>query len=313
MSAGTPPPNYVGSPGHHGERIGALAAVAAFLMWGMFPLYWKQLAAVPAIEVVAHRTAWGFVAMAVWVTLLRRWREVRAVASRPRTLLTLGATAALIAVNWSLYVWAVINGHVVESSLGYYINPLVNVVLGVVVLHERLGRVRRAAVALAALGVAVLTVGHGRFPWIAVGLALTFAFYGLLRKTVAADAVMGLLFETAILTPLAVGYLAWRAGSGAGAFGHLGTSTDALLVLGGAVTAVPLVLFAVGARSLPLSTIGMIQYISPSCQFLLAVLLYREPFTAAHAAAFSCIWAALALLTWDLRRRLRAIPSSAPR
>jgi len=290
-----------------------LAAIAAFLMWGMFPLYWKQLAAVPALEVVAHRTAWGFVAVAAWVTLRRRWREARAIATRPRTVLTLAGTAALIAVNWSLYVWAVINGHVVESSLGYYINPLVNVALGVVVLHERLGALRRIAVGLAALGVAVLTVGHGRFPWIAVGLALTFAFYGLLRKTVAADAVMGLLYETAILTPLAAGYLVLLAARGGGGLGRLGPQTDVLLILGGAVTALPLVLFAVGARTLPLSTIGMIQYISPSCQFLLAVLLYREPFTTTHAAAFSCIWAALALLTWDLRRRLRTIPAPAAR
>ena len=295
------------------QRTGVLAAVAAFLMWGMFPLYWKQLAAVPALEVVAHRTAWGFVAVAVWVTLQRRWREARAIAARPRVVLTLALTAVLIAVNWSLYVWAVINGHIVESSLGYYINPLVNVVLGVVVLHERLGRVRRVAVALAGVGVAVLTVGYGRFPWIALGLALTFAFYGLLRKTVAADAVMGLLYETAILTPLAAGYLALVASRGTGALGRLGHATDALLILGGVVTAVPLALFAVGARGLPLSTLGLFQYISPSMQFLLAVLLYREPFTPAHAAAFACIWAALALLTWDLRRRLRAIPAPAPR
>jgi chloramphenicol-sensitive protein RarD len=295
------------------QRTGVLAAVAAFLMWGMFPLYWKQLAAVPALEVVAHRTAWGFVAVAVWVTLRQRWREARAIATRPRVVLTLAVTAVLIAVNWLLYVWAVINGHIVESSLGYYINPLVNVVLGVVVLRERLGRVRRVAVALAGVGVAVLTVGYGRFPWIALGLALTFAFYGLLRKTVAADAVMGLLYETAILTPLAAGYLALLASRGTGALGRLGHATDALLILGGVVTAVPLALFAIGARGLPLSTLGLFQYISPSMQFLLAVLLYREPFTPAHAAAFACIWAALALLTWDLRRRLRAVPAPAPR
>jgi len=299
--------------GTDASRAGFPAAVAAFLMWGMFPLYWKQLAAVPALEVVAHRTSWGFVAVALWVTAHGWWGRAAAVAANRRALLTLGATAVLIAANWSLYVWAVINGHVVESSLGYYINPLVNVVLGVVVLHERLGTVRRIAVGLATLGVAVLTVGHGRLPWIALGLALTFAFYGLLRKTVAADAVMGLLFETAILTPLAAGYLVLLASRGGGAFGRLGAGTDLLLALGGAVTAVPLVLFAVGARALPLSTVGMIQYISPSCQFLLAVLLYREPFTAVHAAAFACIWAALALLTWDLRRRLRAIPAAAHR
>jgi chloramphenicol-sensitive protein RarD len=292
---------------HAAQRLGILYATSAFVMWGLFPLYWKALATVPALEVVAHRTAWGFVAMAVWVTLQHRWREALAIASRPRTLLLLAGSATLIGVNWLLYIWSVINGHVVDASLGYYINPLVNVVLGVVVLHERLSRLQRVAVGLAAVAVTVLTLGHGRFPWIALGLAVTFAFYGLVRKTVAADAALGLLWETAILTPLAAGYLVFLAARGAGALGHAGPRVGALLVFGGVVTAVPLVLFALGARRLPLSTVGIIQYISPSCQFLLAVLLYREPFTAAHAVTFACIWTALALLAWDLRARLRAL------
>jgi chloramphenicol-sensitive protein RarD len=284
-------------------RAGALAAVTAFLMWGLFPLYWKMLAAVPALEVVAHRTAWGFAAVAAWVTLRGGWKDVRAVARRPRTLLLLAGSAVLIGLNWLLYIWAVAHDHIVEASLGYYVNPLVNVLLGVAVLRERLGRAQQIAVALAAAGVAVLTLGHGRLPWIALALAVSFGLYGLVRKTVGTDAVTGLLWETAILTPAALGFLV--ALGPRGAFGHGGASTSALLALGGAVTAVPLVLFALGARALPLSTIGLIQYLSPSVQFLLAVLLYREPFTRTHAAAFLCIWAALALLTWDLRRRLR--------
>jgi chloramphenicol-sensitive protein RarD len=296
---------------HASQRLGILYAVSAFLMWGLFPLYWKALSTVPALEVVAHRTAWGFVAMAAWVTLQHRWRGALAIATRPRTLLLLAGSATLIAVNWLLYIWSVINGHVVEASLGYYVNPLVNVVLGVVVLRERLSRLQRAAVGLAAVAVTVLTLGHGTFPWIALGLAVTFAFYGLVRKTVAADAALGLLWETAILTPLAAGYLLLLAGRGAGALGHGGARVSTLLVLGGVVTAVPLVLFALGARRLPLSTVGIIQYISPSCQFLLAVLLYREPFTAAHAVTFACIWTALALLAWDLRERLRALRAAA--
>jgi chloramphenicol-sensitive protein RarD len=291
------------------HRSGVACAVAAFLMWGLFPLYWKPLSAVPAIEVVAHRTFWGLVSVAVWITLQRRWREVRDVAARPRTLLVLTGSATLIALNWLLYIWAVTHGHVMESSLGYFINPLVNVLLGVLVLRERLGRVQRVAVALATAGVAVLTVGYGRFPWIALGLAVSFALYGLARKLVAADAVVGLLYETMILAPIAAGYLGILAARGTGALGHRGPAVDVLLVLAGVVTAVPLVLFTVGARRLPLSTVGLIQYISPSCQFLLAVLLYREPFTAAHAATFACIWAALALLTWDLRARLAAARS----
>jgi chloramphenicol-sensitive protein RarD len=284
-------------------RAGAAAAVGAFLLWGLFPLYWKMLAAVPTLEVVAHRTVWGFAAVAAWVTLRGGWAEAHAVARRPRTLVLLGAGAVLIGLNWLLYVWAVVHEHVVEASLGYYVNPLVNVLLGVVVLRERLSRAQRIAVALAGAGVAVLTLGHGRLPWIALALAVSFGLYGLVRKTVGADAVTGLLWETAILTPPALGLLALLSVRGTGAFGA--GDASALLALGGPVTVVPLVLFALGARALPLSTVGLIQYLSPSLQFLLAVLVFREPFTKEHAAAFLCIWAALALLTWDLRRRLR--------
>jgi len=193
----------------------------------------------------------------------------------------------------------------VEASLGYFVNPLVNVLLGVLVLRERLGRAQWIAVSLAAAGVVVLTVAHGRLPWIALALAVSFGLYGLARKTVGADAVVGLLWETALLTPLAAGYLVVLGRRGSGAFGPSDPGTSVLLALGGAVTAVPLVLFALGARALPLSTVGLLQYLSPSLQFLLAVLVFREPFTSAHAATFACIWTALAILTWDLRRRLR--------
>jgi chloramphenicol-sensitive protein RarD len=286
-------------------RAGTAAAVAAFLLWGLFPLYWKRLAAVPALEVVAHRTAWGLVAMAVWVTLRGRWGDARAIASRPRTVARLAGSALLIGLNWLLYVWAVVHDHVVEASLGYFVNPLVNVLLGVLVLRERLSRAQWIAVALAAAGVAILTVAHGRLPWIALALAVSFGLYGLARKTVGADAVVGLLWETGLLAPVAAGYLVVLQARGTGAFGPADPGTSELLALGGAVTAVPLVLFAYGARALPLSTLGFLQYLSPSLQFLLAVLVFREPFTPAHAATFACIWAALALLTWDLRRRLR--------
>jgi chloramphenicol-sensitive protein RarD len=286
-------------------RAGTAAAVAAFLMWGLFPLYWKQLAAVPALEVVAHRTAWGLVSVAAWVTLRGRWADVRAVASRPGTILRLGGSALLIGLNWLLYIWAVIHDHVVEASLGYFINPLVNVLLGVLVLRERLGRAQWIAVALATAGVAVLTAWHGRLPWIALALAVSFGLYGLARKTVGADAVVGLLWETALLTPLAAGYLVVLGREGSGAFGPSDPGTSTLLVLAGAVTAVPLVLFTLGARALPLSTVGLLQYLSPSLQFLLAVLAFREPFTPVQAASFACIWVALAILTGDLRRRLR--------
>jgi chloramphenicol-sensitive protein RarD len=239
------------------------------------------------------------------VSLRGRWTDVRAVAPRPWTILRLAGSAALIGLNWLLYIWAVIHDHVVEASLGYFINPLVNVLLGVLVLRERLGRAQWVAVALAAAGVAVVTLRHGRLPWIALALAASFGLYGLARKTVGADAVVGLLWETALLSPLAAGYLVVLGWRGSGAFGPSDLDLSTLLLLAGAVTVVPLALFAIGARSLPLSTVGLLQYLSPSLQFLLALLVFREPFTPAHAATFACIWSALAILTWDLRKRLR--------
>jgi chloramphenicol-sensitive protein RarD len=291
------------------ERAGAFYAALAFLIWGLFPLYWKPLSAVPALEVVAHRTAWGFLTVAAWIAFRRRWPAVRAVVRRPRTMLLLASTAALIALNWLLYIWAVINNHVIQASLGYFINPLVNVLLGVLVLRERLSRAQGVAVTLAAAGVAILTFGYGQFPWIALALALTFGLYGLARKTVAADAVTGLLVETGILTPLAAGYLIVLALRGTGALGGANFTTNTLLVLAGGVTAVPLVMFTLGARRLPLSTVGLFQYISPTCQFLLGVLLYRETFTRAHAVSFAMIWTGLAILAWDLHKRFATIRS----
>ena len=174
------------------QRQGIAYAFGAFFLWGLFPLYWKQLAAVPALEVVAHRTVWGFACLAAWVTLRRRWAEVRAVAGAPRTIVVLTGSAALIGFNWLLYIWAVTHGHIVDASLGYYLNPLVNVLLGIVVLRERLSRGQALAVTLAAVGVAVLTLSHGRLPWIALALACSFGLYGLVRKTVAADPLVGL-------------------------------------------------------------------------------------------------------------------------
>ena len=290
------------------QRQGLACAFGAFFLWGLFPLYWKQLAAVPALEVVAHRTVWGFACLAAWVTLRRRWPEVRRVAGAPRTIVVLTAGATLIGCNWLLYIWAVTHGHIVDASLGYYLNPLVNVLLGIVVLRERLSRGQALAVALAAVGVALLTLDHGGLPWIALALAGSFGLYGLVRKTVAADALEGLLWETALLAPFAAVFLVAAAARGAGAFGHGPVQASLLLALAGVVTVVPLMLFALGARALPLSTLGFVQYVSPSLQFLLGVFLYREPFGAAQAVAFAFIWTALALLTAEMRRRFERRP-----
>lgn len=285
-------------------RAGVLYAGAAFLTWGLTPMYWKLLKQVPALELLAHRVAWALVFVVVWMTVRGRWGELRAAVRRPRTLLALAASTTLIAVNWGLFIYAVNTDRVLSTSLGYFINPLVTVLLGLLVLRESLNRRQWLAVGLAAVGVAVLTAWVGRLPWLSLGLAFSFALYGLLRKTVAADAVVGLTFETAALTPLAVGYMLLQEQRGVGAFGHLGMGIDVLLVTAGAVTALPLILFTLGARRLPLSAVGLLQYIAPSCTFLLAVFLYGEPFSTAHGVAFACIWVALAIYTSDLRRRL---------
>jgi chloramphenicol-sensitive protein RarD len=290
-------------------RRGMVWATAAFLWWGLSPVYWKALAGVAAEQLLAHRVLWSLALLVVLLTLRRSWRAVGAAVTRPRTLGTLLLTTGLIAVNWYTYIWAMAADRVLEASLGYYVNPLVNVLLGVVFLRERLRRAQTVAVALAAVGVAALTAEVGRVPWVSLLLALTFGFYGLLRKTVAAGPLVGLAVETALLAPVALVWLARLHAAGGGALGAGPGRVDLLIVASGVITVAPLVWFTRGARLLPLSTLGLLQYLAPTLQFLLAVAVYREPFSALHLAAFALIWAGLALFTWDLRRRLgRPVP-----
>jgi chloramphenicol-sensitive protein RarD len=283
-----------------------LYTTGAFLLWGAVPIYWKTLQHVPAIEILAHRIVWGLVCVALWMTIRGRWEDFRAVFGRPRTVAALLASTVFIATNWGLFVYAVVTDRVLATSLGYYINPLVNVLLGLVVLGERLNRRQWFAVALAVFAVVLLTVQAGELPWISLVLPVSFGLYSLLRKTVHADAVVGLTSETAALAPLAVGLLLRQEHLGVGALGHQGVTMDLLLVSAGAVTAVPLILFTLGVRRIPLSTAGFLQYIAPTCTFLLAVFLYGEPFTPAHALSFGLIWAALVIYSLDLRAKLIA-------
>ena len=289
-------------------RLGLLYASTAFLLWGVVPVYWKTLQHVPALEILAHRIVWGFVFVAAWMTIRGRWPELRAVFRQPRTVTTLLASTFFIAVNWGLFIFAVNTNRVLATSLGYYINPLVNVLLGLFVLHERLNRKQWVAIALASLAVILLTVQAGKLPWISLVLPVSFGLYSLLRKMVNADAVVGLTFETAALFPFAAALLLRQELRGVGALGHEGLVIDLSLVAAGAVTAVPLILFTLGVRRIPLSTAGLLQYIAPTCTFLLAVLLYDEPFSTAHAASFGLIWTALVIYSSDLRARLRTEP-----
>jgi chloramphenicol-sensitive protein RarD len=280
-------------------RRGLIYAFAAYGAWGVFPLYFKALHGIDAPEILAHRVAWSAVFLAALVTAQRRWKEyARAFGSR-RSVATYALSTALVTTNWLLYIWAVVTGHVLDASLGYFMNPLVNVLLGVLFLGETLRPRQAMAVGLAALGVVLLVLRVGRVPWLALSLAFSFGSYGLVRKRAAIEPVTGLLVETSLIAPLAVGLIALRAWQGTGGLGR-DTRTTVLLLLAGVITALPLIWFAHGVRNLRLATMGLIQFMTPTVQFLFAVLLFHEPFTSAHAVAFCCIWASLAIYTADV-------------
>jgi len=296
---------------------GFWAVFGAFVIWGLFPLYWHQLRDVPAMQIVAHRVVWCGVFVGGWLLLRNGSGWLRQALAQPRAPLMLAASSILISLNWGLYIWAVNNGHVVESSLGYFINPLVNVLLGVLVLHEKLNAVQRFAVACAAAGVAWLTWQLGALPWIALALALSFGSYGLIRKIAAVEAIPGLGVESVFLFLPALAYLLWTHHEGAGAFGHLPAAQNLMLVAGGAMTAIPLIWFAYGARQIPYSLVGIIQYVGPTLQLLTGVFLFGESFSRTQAIGFGLIWAALAIYAadglWRTRRRgpLPPVPAMA--
>lgn len=285
------------------RRAGLIYGLSAYLLWGVLPLYFKALTHVSPGEILAHRIIWSLIFLGVLVTLWRRWTKVKAALASRRVFLTLVASALLIAVNWLVYIMAVVSGHVLEGSLGYYLNPLVNILLGVALLGERLSKAQIFATGLAAAGVAVLAVGATSGLWISLTLAASFALYGYLRKIVAVDALEGLSIETAMLAPIALGWILYLDAAGQGGLGSWSWVTITLLVAGGAITAIPLLLFTAAARRLPLSTMGFLQYIAPSLQFLLAVVLFGEALTTAHLICFGAIWTALAIVTIDGWRR----------
>ena len=277
---------------------GLLLGLGAYLIWGLLPAFLKTLGSVSPTEVLAHRILWSALLLGAIVTVGRRWTPVAAALRSPRVLGVLALTAALIGGNWLLYIWAVNSDHVLETSLGYFINPLLNVALGMVVLGERLGRVQLVAVLLAFAGVLYLALAQGALPWIALALATSFGLYGLLRKMAPVDALSGLLIETLLLAPAALLFVLYVEASGEGGFGG-DTSISLLLVSAGAVTAIPLLMFAAAAKRLRLSTLGLLQYVAPTMQFLLAVFAFGEPLTSAHIVAFALIWSGLAVFAVD--------------
>ena len=285
---------------------GVVYALLAYVAWGLFPLYFRHLAGVGAFEIVLHRIAWSLVFLLVLLAWLRRWQWLAPLARRPKVLAAAGLSALLLAANWTLYVWAVTNGRVIDASLGYFINPLVNVLLGFVFLHERLRAVQWVAVALAAAGVVWLALRGPHLPWIGVSIAFSFGFYGLLRKTAALGAIEGLTLETMFLAPLALALIGWWTWQGSGGLAGHDAAMLAWLVGVGPLTAVPLLLFGAGARRIPMATLGLLQYVSPTLQLLLGVWLFGEPLTGARLAGFALIWVALAVYSvegWARSRR----------
>ena len=290
---------------HSIDRKGLALGISAYALWGVLPIYFKALRAVPSVDIVAHRILWSVPILALLLSVAGAWDEVRAAVRNRRAMLLLSVTALLIGVNWLLYVYAVNSGHILAGSLGYYLNPLANVLLGRIVLKERLSWLQWTAVGLAAAGIAALAAGALGQLWISLALCLSFASYGLLRKIAPVDATAGLAIETTLLAPFAAAWLVWSFSSGQPTFGD--SSADVVLIaVAGVVTTVPLLLFTAAARLLPYSTLGMLQFIAPTLQFAIAVLLYGEPFTTAHAVAFGAIWAALGLYVLAIVRHVRA-------
>ncbi|TLS40547.1 EamA family transporter RarD [Streptomyces montanus] len=287
------------------QRIGLLNGFAAYGMWGLVPLFWPLLEPAGAVEILAHRMVWslGFVVIALLV--MRRWAWAGELARQPRRLGLITVAAAVITVNWGVYIWAVNTGHVVEASLGYFINPLVTIAMGVLLLKERLRPAQWAAVSIGFAAVLVLTIGYGRPPWISLCLAFSFATYGLVKKKVNIGGLESLAAETAIQFLPALGFLLWLSGQGDATFGSEGAGHAALLAATGVVTAAPLVCFGAAAIRVPLSTLGLLQYLAPVLQFLLGILYFHEAMPGERWAGFVLVWGALSLLTWDALRTSR--------
>jgi chloramphenicol-sensitive protein RarD len=280
-------------------KKGIWYAITAYGIWGLFPLYWKPLHNVPALQVIGHRIGWSFILLLMIVLFTHQWTAFRTVAFQPRTLRIYSAAAVLISVNWLVYVWAVNAGYVVESSLGYFINPLLSVLLGVVFLGERLRPWQWTAVGLAALGVVVVALAYGSFPWIALTLACSFGLYGLVKKTAPLNALHGLTLETGILFIPALLYLFTEDQLGAGAFLHVDMVSSLLMVGAGLVTTIPLLLYSSAARRIPLAMMGILQYITPTMLFLLGIFLYKEAFTMAQFVGFGLVWLALVVFSLE--------------
>ncbi|MFT8321671.1 MAG: EamA family transporter RarD [Bacillus sp. (in: firmicutes)] len=280
-------------------KLGAVFAAIAYLIWGLFPIYWKYLQKVGADEILANRIVWSFVFMLILIMVTKKWRKViatlKSFKENKKQAFLLFIASILVSGNWFIYIWAVNADKVIETSLGYYINPLVSVLLGMIVLKEKLTKIQYLSFVLAAIGVLILTISHGSFPWIALSLAFTFGLYGLIKKMLILDSEIGLTIETMFITPFALVYIVLLFVNGNNAFLAISINKDVLLMLSGVLTAVPLLFFAKGAQRIPLSMLGFIQYVTPTLTLILGVFLFHEAFTSTHLIAFIFIWTALAI------------------
>lgn len=283
------------------DILGHLSAFSAYVIWGVLPIYWKQIDHVPAREILAHRVLWGFVFLLLFNIFSRRKDFFRLLKDK-HTRKTLYLTAALIAVNWLIFIFAVISGHIVDASLGYFINPLVSVFLGMIFFREKLNLLKTLAVILAMTGMLYLAIDYGKFPWISIGLALSFGFYGLAKKSFNLDPINSIMSETLFLSVIAIGYIVFLAGQGSGHFAVGDIQTNIYLIIGGFVTMLPLYLFANGATKIPLASVGFLQYFAPSLMLLIGVFKYGEPLTDTYLISFLFIWSGLALYTFNLVR-----------
>jgi chloramphenicol-sensitive protein RarD len=293
-------------------RKGIWLGIGAYLAWGVFPIYWKWLHTVPALQLIGHRIIWSFFLLAIFISFTRQWRVFQAAAIHKRVLLIYLVSGILLTINWLTYVWAVNAGYIVETSLGYFINPLLSVLFGVIFLHERLRPWQVVPIGLAAVGVTYVAFSYGVFPWIALTLAVSFGLYGLVKKTAPLGSIYGLTLETGWVLFPALGFLFYIDRVGQGAFLHTTLSQNLLMAGAGVVTTVPLLMFASAVQRIPLSMVGVLQYITPTMQFLLGVFLYREPFNRDLLIGFSIVWAALILFwgegMWTNRKSRRKTP-----
>lgn len=283
------------------QQKGVIAALGAYCMWGLFPLYWQGLAAVDSQEILASRVIWSFLLTLLFVVVIRKGNEllkdVKALWQRKSDFWKLTVAAYLVTLNWYLYIWAVNHHHIIETSLGYYLNPIISILLGIIFLKERLSKAQIVAVGIAVLGVAMMIVNYGTVPWIALGLAFSFGIYGLLKKSIHLDATRGLVIETAFVLPIALIYYIYLAVEGKMAFGMVDLKTTMLLIGAGAVTSIPLILFAIGAQNIPLYLVGFIQYVSPTIALLLGVFVFHESFGKIEFLSFGLIWIAIIIFS----------------